>query len=321
MSIIKKRNKYALILAAAVVIIAAFGAVSSFAAGPAKKYAVNYVGSLNASPSGAAFSSVKDIFISTEPDEIYALDSGNRRVVVFDFEGIPVFWFKLVGADERASFNSIVVSKDGYVYVSTDKMLLMYSYRGTFIKAFDTAPLGETATVLSLSIGSNGILYVGYRIEEKGSPATGVIAVYAPDGTFKEIIKISGATYANIFDLTRLGDKYYFIERAKVQVVTLDSAGRQISSFGKYSSLLGGFSQPVSLDVTPDVIYVADSNRKMVILFDHVGNPITEFGGPQVFVTPYKVATAPSGRIYVCDRGEVRVFEVKSDTGASPAKK
>src|SRR3989338_6005380 len=95
------------------------------------------------------------------------------------------------------------------------------------------------------------------------------------------------------------------------RIIVFDSAGKFLFMFGIISSLFGGFSMPSNIDTDGERLFVVDTNRFVVIIFDRNGKPIAEFGGagrnPENLSWPSDVKIGENGKIYVCDTGNARV--------------
>lgn len=82
--------------------------------------------------------------------------------------------------------------------------------------------------------------------------------------------------------------------------------------YGKFGG--GEFEKPMAVTVANDRIYISDTNKKRIQIFDLEGNPVKTFGSwgvkPGEFQFPYGVAGDSKGNIYVADlyNGSVSKF-------------
>ena len=83
--------------------------------------------------------------------------------------------------------------------------------------------------------------------------------------------------------------------------------------YGKFGG--GEFEKPMAVTVVNDRIYISDTNKKRVQIFDYAGNPIKTFGTwgakPGQFEFPYGLAGDSKGVIYVADlfNGNISKFD------------
>lgn len=83
--------------------------------------------------------------------------------------------------------------------------------------------------------------------------------------------------------------------------------------YGKFGG--GEFDKPMGVTVANDRIYISDTNKKRVQIFDYEGNSVKTFGtwgaNPGQFQFPYGIAGDSKGNIYVADlyNGSVSKFD------------
>jgi DNA-binding beta-propeller fold protein YncE len=125
--------------------------------------------------------------------------------------------------------------------------------------------------------------------------------------------------------------KPYAVAVRKGKVMVSDTAGRAVRVFDipaqKHyrledgSSENGRLAKPLGLDIDLNgSIYVADSSRKQVVVFNEAGIFVRAIGGPAVFDRLSSVTVDPAGkRLYVVDIGgvgserhHVKVFDVRT---------
>ncbi len=84
--------------------------------------------SITCGNAGKVLSSPGDVFIDEKNDEIYVLDAGNRRVLVFDMEGYCRYHFATPAGNSAPT--SLVVNKMGEILVVIDGRIAVCDFRG-----------------------------------------------------------------------------------------------------------------------------------------------------------------------------------------------
>ncbi|MHC4359027.1 MAG: NHL repeat-containing protein [Planctomycetota bacterium] len=270
-------------------------------------FRVKYFFTIDGKVTGSEFKAITALYIDELAEELYILDVGsNRRVVVANLEGTVLYHFPLI-AVKRMELTDIAVDKTGRIYLAGGKDVAVFDYKGEFQRYLDLSFLPEdtTLSVQSIELDEEGNIYLGI------SGAKSEIVTLKNDGELVSRIK-TGDRFKNFLGLTK-EDGFTFLDPYYFKVFTTDVEGNVRVSFGRVSSLLGGFSLPSSLAIhkKKDLIFILDSNRGMVIVFDREGKVIFEFGGTDLFNWPRQLAVDPNGRIYVADgTSKIRVFEV-----------
>jgi sugar lactone lactonase YvrE len=276
----------------------------------APAFRIKYLFSIDGKTTGIEFRTLNSLYLDDPAKELYVLDLGNNRVVITDLEGTPLYNFTLFKTKEVIPAD-IVVDEKGRVLVAGGSGVAIFDYRGKFQRYMDlsSVPERENLGIQSIAMDGDGNIYLG----APGRAAR--IVTLDSTGAFISQIEARGR-FINVKGLTVTDNSLTFLDSGKFTVWRLDKEGNEVVRFGKLSSLLGGFSQPVGLavDEKRERILVVDSNRLMVVIFDLEGNPLFEFGGPRMFRGPRTLAVDARGRIYVADgTGIIRVFEVVED--------
>lgn len=96
-------------------------------------------------------------------------------------------------------------------------------------------------------------------------------------------------------------------------IVKLNSFFEYESAWGSFTSGEGALLDPqgISLDQAGK-LYVADSGKKRVVVFDPFGNYLKEFG-LEILQQPQGIAVASSGQILVADSKKNQIFTFNSD--------
>lgn len=281
-------------------------AVSTRAEEPSDKYRLKYLFSLDAKTTGYKLRGIIGMYVDETARELYILDGGNRRVVITDLEGTPLYNFR-IPQDKDISFASIVVDKLGRIMIAGGKTIALFDYRGDFKGFIDLSsiPDNENMLIQSVDVDTRNHIYIG----SGGSDAR--IIELDENGRFISQIKADGK-FMNVNSLN-VYNGYTFLDAGNFRIIRLNESGEVAVKFGVLSSLLGGLSMPsgLAVDKLNDRIIVVDTNRMKVILFNRDGRALYEFGGPQMFRWPRAIAVDRQGHIYVGDGSDnVRVFEV-----------
>ncbi len=280
------------------------------------KVRLKYLGGFDAKLSGAPLGWVDQMVIDEENEELYLLDRSRKRIVVTTKDGIYLYHFRytLAGVGQVCCFS--LDTRSGDIYIAEPGRIVVLNYRGEYKKEvpLDDIPEREVLEIQSIHVADDGNIYIG-------DSRRGRIVALDSAGKVVRILDRKTTMASNFKGLTVKGDEVVFLDSGRARVHRLTMDGRVHRIFGRLSSLLGGFSLPVTLRVDWDRrrIIVVDTNRMMVIAFDMNGNPLYEFGGPRVFRWPRSLAVSREGNIYVADMsGVIRMFEVVEVKEESP---
>jgi DNA-binding beta-propeller fold protein YncE len=271
---------------------------------------LRYLFSFSARTSGTRTGWVNQILIDEEHEEVYLMDRGSGRIVVANFAGTFLYQIKYGLEGVKSPLHMEINPGTGDIYVSEQKRIVVLNYRGKYKKEVDlsTIPDRDKLSIQSFTLvpdNEGGRIYIG-------DSGTGRIVVLSIDGEFIQEFDRETVGSGNFKGLHVNGESITYLDSSGFTVHRLSLEGKRLTSFGRVSGLLGGFSMPVELavDEVKGRILVVDANRMMVIAFDMNGNVLYEFGGPAILVWPRAVAVNRRGQVYVADNsGNVRVFE------------
>lgn len=277
-----------------------------------EKYRIKYVNSFNAMISGQPLGWVDKIVTDSSNEEVYLLDSYNGRIVVVDTIGTFLYEFNysLEGIGRVQSFD--VDFKTGDLYIATSHSLYVLNFRGKLKSVIFSAALHKDLGLYSIQDIDFSRTDEGPKIFI-GENRKGRLFSINPDGSDLKIISSDDVYIQNYKSLRFVDDNFVILDSARFTVIRIDKQGKFQHSFGRLSSLLGGFSMPIGLTVDPRTrrIFVVDSNRSMLICFDWNGKALFEIGGPSIFKSPRAVAVDEEGRMYIADTsGFIRIFRV-----------
>jgi outer membrane protein OmpA-like peptidoglycan-associated protein len=273
---------------------------------------LKYLFGFNGEMSGTPLQWVDKILVDDTHNEVYLLDTNNRRIVVTDTSGMYIAQFRYENAGIKMPLDLAVDPETGEIYVAEPNRIAVLNYRGDFQRNVNISALpGDSKGhyfIQSIYLDKkNGLLYIG---------STGAVSVITLDGKLVRSLSKKDGIDSNVKSLKLNDGEIIFIDASTFSVYRFNEEGKRDLKFGKVSSLLGGFSMisDLAVDVKRDRIIVLDTNRMMVVVFDWNGNAIYEFGGPNVFLWPRAVAIDGEGHYYVADNtGVIRVFEVVED--------
>lgn len=294
------------------IILLTYGASISYGEDPSD-YRIKYLDSFNAILSGQPIGYIDKIVTDPSNEEVYLLDSYNGRIVVVDTLGIFLYEFNYYIEGVKGSVLSFDIdSKTGDIYVATALEIYVLNFRGKLkSKIFSSASHKEVAPF--------GIQDIDFARTDDGPKIfigdnrQGRMFSINPDGSGLIVISSDDVYIQNYKSLVFVDDSFVILDSSRFTVVRIDKEGNFLHSFGKLSSLLGGFSMPVKLtvDARSRRIFVVDTNRSMLICFDWNGKPLFEIGGPDIFKSPRSIAIDDEGRMYVGDAsGFIRVFQI-----------
>ncbi|MBI3755777.1 MAG: NHL repeat-containing protein [Deltaproteobacteria bacterium] len=268
---------------------------------------IKYLFGFNGRASGLPFGWVNRIMFDNNRGEVYLLDSDNQRVVITNMGGIFLYQFKFAEANIQSPTSMIIDPQTGNILMGEGSRVAVLDYKGRYKRDIDLSGIPDKdkdLDIQSIALDKQGNIYMGGR---------GRVEVVSQDGRFiREIGKKQGMGN-NIKGMYVDEGEITFLDPAGFSVMRFSIEGKFLSKFGNISSLLGGFSQPTDMAVYEKKkrIIVVDNNRTVVIGFDWEGNPLFEFGGPEMFRWPRAVGVNKDGHIYVADNtGVIRVFEV-----------
>ena len=115
------------------------------------------------------------------------------------------------------------------------------------------------------------------------------------------------------YDIGACKGKIYILDRAVKKMVVLDLKEKNMAFLENRG--LGRLEDPAGIWVSEGgVKYVADMQRKQVVVFDKNDHYLRSYGSPSIFKKPVDVA-ASGNRIYVVDLGREQLFILDAGSG------
>jgi len=259
-------------------------------------------------------------------NEIYILDSGQQRILVYTHDFYPLL--SIGKLDGIRSPLGLAVDSKGYLFVAqgpdrkdTRTRISVFDpilrwekdiYFTGFVGAEDFCPK-------NIAINSAGNLYIA------GSGSLGVV-VLNRDGSFSHILTPADCLgkgeerKASICDVeVDQEGNIYLLSEEMGRIYVYDSDENFLFKFGKKGGGAGKLSRPrgISVDDSNKRIYVVDYMRHSVNVYSLDGRFIFEFGGlgwgKGWFQYPSDVCVDASGNVLVADtfNNRVQVFRIK----------
>jgi uncharacterized repeat protein (TIGR01451 family) len=274
------------------------------------------------------FAGVNGIAVD-ERGRIYAVDSFNARVQVFDSEGVFQFAFGSLGVGDGqfggTACGIAVNTIRERVYVSeglpgfVNHRVQIFDFAGNFIRAFGSEGIGAGQFDSPCQIAirpSNGDVYVvdsgnqrvqyfdfdGSFLGSFGEPGTAPVPFNRP----------SGIAFDPAEDL-------YVADSFDNRIRLFTASGTFISEFGSMGSGIGEFHRPCHLAMGPFFVYVADGINSRVQVIERDGtyrdnvSPVGTLPSRACDLEPLGLATDKQGRIYVENGNRIDVYTIDRD--------
>lgn len=132
---------------------------------------------------------------------------------------------------------------------------------------------------------------------------------------FKEFLigKISYKALGRPYDIGESKGKIYVLDRMYKKIVILDLAEKKLSFLNDQG--IGTLGDPSGIWISEDDFkYVADMERKQVVVFDENNDFVRTYGNKDLFDKPVDVAVYKN-RVYVVDIDKNQLFILEKDTG------
>jgi DNA-binding beta-propeller fold protein YncE/4-amino-4-deoxy-L-arabinose transferase-like glycosyltransferase len=256
------------------------------------------------------FQGPRGIAVDRQRGQVYVVDTGNKRVQVFELDG----GFIAVWDRSDESFEEpfdVVVDSQGEVYV-LDAL-------AQFIQRY--GPSGELRGAIGRDLGF---------FRPRGLAIDGQSNLYVADTGNNRIVKITpagqqlgqfGSQGSGAGQLNQLTDvavdasgRMYVADTYNQRVQVLDSAGRYVREWPINGA--NTFDSP-HIQLGPGgQVFITDPEAHVVIAYDGAGRPLGQWGGfgtaAGQFHKPISLAFDGVGRMYVTDayNHRVQVFEV-----------
>jgi DNA-binding beta-propeller fold protein YncE len=115
------------------------------------------------------------------------------------------------------------------------------------------------------------------------------------------------------YDVDAANGKIYVMDRLYKRLVIIDLTSRTMSFLNDHGD--GRLGDPAGICVSEeDIKYIADMQRKQVVVFDKKNRFLRTYGSQEIFEKPVDVATY-GNRLYVVDMKKEELFILDKETG------
>jgi len=271
-----------------------------------------------------------DVFIDEKHNEIYIVDSGNNRVIIFDMNGL--YRYKFTTHSNLTRSNSLIVNDQNEILITTCGKIACYDFRGRLLEYVKLGlSASEKVHATRLRIDNNNNFYVldGARR----------VLVFDNDWNFK--FAIDNKSLPNIksevdrkkqetpvLKSLNIGDicvddegMIYLIDFMASRLFVFNDKGKYVRSIGKPGAASESLSLPngVAIDSQGRVL-VVDTTGHSILGYSKNGKLLFVLGGlgksEGWFCFPMYISTDSSGKIYVVEPalGRVQVLTVKTSS-------
>jgi len=258
-----------------------------------------------------------DISVDRKTGELYVVDPGLRKLLVYDRNGMFV---QAIGVDGLDGPRMAAVDGQGRIYLghlSSAKISLL-DFRGQFLDAItlpgvvDVPGVPDAVRPTALAAGPGGEVYA--------LKTAGGIVKIDPHGEAHEEISIAGEAKPNvIYGVTvDSAGRFLFTDMRPYSIVVFDPKNRESRRFGSAGVLYGQLDRPIGIAADEaGHMFVVSTVTNKVSCFGRDGEFIEEFGGIGEgygqFYMPSKIASDGKDRIYVLENTlkRVQVFRVE----------
>ncbi len=259
------------------------------------------------SPPGSAngFLRPSTMCIDRSSGELYVVDPGKHRIVVFDESGTYRFEFS---AAAGAAPSDIAIDRDGLVYLlfpsSQGAKILAYDFDGAFLNRVNLGIPEDGVPVepKSIAIDEQNRLFV---LDETNVRICSADLSGALHGVFPLLSGLSEKErHELVFGAVRVdGDNLLVPVSSLGSIYLYGVDGTFRKAIGHQGSTPGELAFPVAAAVNDGVLLVLDKHRFVVSCFDLAGRFLGEFGGqgasPGWFYHPTFLDVDRLGQVYV----------------------
>lgn len=251
--------------------------------------------------------------VAVDEQQIYIVDGGNHRLMVFDHDG--KYRFAVGGeGDGPGQFNGplgIDAGSDGRIYVADrgNQRIQILSKQGEFLKSFKVKSSDGLVTPVDVAVDREGKeIYVTGNSNHK-------VMVFSREGKLQREWGGSGLDPGNFRypgSLSFLPDqRLAVVDILNTRVQLFEPAGQFSIEVGAWGVLPGQLFRPKGVAVDGQGrIYVSDSYMNVVQVFSDTGNfqhLLHISGGGRKLESPAGIAIGSDQRLYVAEMLEHRV--------------
>ena len=262
------------------------------------------------------FKGLKSIYFDERTDRLYAADSQNGRIQVFEVtlnKGLS----KLSLANNRLQIvlnealqhrvDDMAITESGDIYVIDSKKggITHLTEGGTVLKkkfGFNEKGKKLISRPESIVASNSGTLYISDSSKSK---------VHAFDGEGKKLFEFgkNGAKdgyFKSPQGVASVGEKLVVADSGNHRIQIFNKDGIFLGKFGKKGKSKGELSKPLDVAInSKGEIWVVDSGNNRLQLFDLKGKYLDEFGGKGTghgrFIKPRSISIDKDDNLYVID--------------------
>ena len=265
------------------------------------------------------------LFYDPVKDEIYLIDSGNSRILIYTFDFFPLF--TLDKDDGIVGPTCVAVDTEGYLFVgqsASDRLRARISIfnpclkwkRDIYFKEFNGA---EDFIPLRISLDREGKIYLA------GTNHIGAV-VFSGEGEYlyslapkDEFMGVTKEVKISDVEVADREGKIYLLSEDRGRVYIYNKAREFLFKFGEKGGSSGKMSRPrgLAVDSLNGRIYTIDYMRHTANVYDNHGEYLFEFGGKGWgegwFQFPSDICIDGAGNALAADtfNNRVQVFEIK----------
>lgn len=253
--------------------------------------------------------------------EIYVADSAGASVLIYGKNGNRVR--SLPFPDGFRNVRGLAADLAGRLYLAdaATKRVAVMSARGRLL-SYLKLPEGQDRFPGKILLDRENNVYIADHVR---------IEIHVFDGKGEYLRTIAVGNWSkkplSISDIAVDGGRIYLLDGRGGSVFVLNKAGSFISVFGTKGATRGQMASASSIaagdgEAGEGLLFVTDTNRHAVLVFDKQGSFLDEFGGMGSddgwFYFPSDLAILDD-RLAVCDQSNnrVQVFRISQSEGAS----
>lgn len=290
-----------------VIVAAIFVAIYANQNKPVEYMVYDEVGVYNVifGPGGNPLKNPSDVAVGLK-GEIFVLDSGNKRVVVFAENGQFLYSFSgsRTGLAELIKPVALAIGQDGSVYVSDQERqaVIAFDSKGEYKYSVSDKDSGKLVPN-GITVGDDGFVYVFNEYDKK------FYVFDTENRKLKPVAQSVNNSFGSCGDICWNDDNgRMLVTDVKNKQVLVTNGYKVFKRWGEeYLSSISG----IGYERSQSLLFASDSIRSKIVVFDTSGKYLGEFGsrgdGKGQFSLPEGLAIDQRGKLFVADRGNNRI--------------